>query len=448
MKRTLFILWASAAVAQNWPSFRGPNASGVADGANAPTSWDAAKSVHVKWKTAIPGLGHSSPVVWGDRIFVTTAVSSDPKSEFKPHLEMTFEPAKDVSVHSWRVYCLDKNSGKILWERTAHTGVPKTKRHPTGSHASATPATDGRQVVAFFGSEGLYAYDFNGKLLWKQDVGLVNPGFLYDPDFEWGSGSSPILHKNLAIVQCDKQKDSFLAAYDLKDGRRVWHTPREELSSWSTPTVHQGKNRAELIASGRNIRGYDPMTGEQLWKLSGNAEYTIATPVVAHDLIFINDGYGMPVVQPFYAIRLGSNGDISLPEGARSSARVAWTMKRGGQWSMTTPLVYGDLLYTCSNNGIVACYNARSGERVYHERIGGKGGGYTASPVAADGKVYFTSEDGEIFVIRAGPKYEQLAANPMGETCMATPAISDGMIFVRTQSNLYGIGETKAKRGK
>ena len=161
--------------------------------------------------------------------------------------------------------------------------------------------------------------------------------------------------------------------------------------------------------------------------------------------LLINDGYGMPAAQPFYAIRLGSSGDISLPEGARTSSHTAWSMKRGGQWSMTTPLVYGDLLYTCSNNGIVACYNARSGERVYYQRLGGKGGGYTASPVAADGKVYFTSEDGEIFVIKAGPKYEQLAANPMGETCMATPAISDGMIFVRTQHQVFGIGEPKSK---
>jgi outer membrane protein assembly factor BamB len=404
--------------------------------------------VNVKWKTPIPGLAHSSPVVWGDRVFVTTAVSGDPKSEFAPRMEMALEPAKDATAHHWRVYCLDKNTGKILWERTAHTGAPKTKRHPTGSHASATPATDGKHVVAFFGSEGLYAYDVDGKLLWKQDLGLINPGFLYDPDFAWGAGSSPILYRNLVIVQCDKQKDSFLAAYDLKDGRRVWHTPREELSTWSTPIIHQGKGRAELVAAGRHIRGYDPITGEQLWKLSGNAEYSIATPVVAQELIFINDGYGMPVIQPFYAIRLGAKGDISLPEGARSSPQIAWTMKRGGQWSMTTPLVYGDLLYTCSNNGIVACYNARSGERVYYQRIGGQGGGYTASPVAADGKIYLTSEDGEIYVIQAGPKYEQLAANPMGETCMATPALSDGMIFVRTRGHVYGIGQPRGRDKK
>jgi len=439
------VLSTTAAFAQNWPSFRGAGASGVADGAGPPVTWDAVKSVNVKWKTAIPGLAHSSPVVWGDRLFVTSAVSSDPKSEFGLRMEMAMEPAKDASVHNWRVYCLDKNTGKILWERTAHTGVPKTKRHVTGSHASATPVTDGRVVVAFFASEGLYAYDVNGKLLWKQDLGLINPGFLYDPDFEWGAGSSPILHKNLVIVQCDKQKDSFIAAYDLKDGRRVWLTPRAEFCTWSTPTVHEGKSRAELVAAGRHIRGYDPATGEQLWQLSGSAEYSIATPIVANDLIYINDGYGVPVVQPFYAIRLGARGDISLPEGGRSSPQIPWTMKRGGQWSMTTPLVYGDLLYTCSNNGIVACYNARSGERVYHQRIGAKGGGYTASPVAADGKIYFTSEDGEIFVIKHGPKYEQLAANPMGETCMATPAIADGMIFVRARHHLFGIGEPKAK---
>ena len=436
--RTCGFLWAALAAAQNWPSFRGPNASGVADGASPPARWDAVKSIRVRWKTEIPGLGHSSPVVWGDRIFVTTAVSSDPKVEFAPRMEQALEAAKDLSSHSWRVYCLDKNTGKILWERTAYTGVPKTKRHPTASHASATPVTDGQRVVAFFGSEGLYAYDFSGKPLWKQNLGIIDPGFLYDPDFSWGTGSSPVIYRNLVIVQCDKQKDSFIAAYDLQDGRLVWRAARDELSSWSTPTVYQGKSRAELIASGRHIRGYDPMTGEQLWKLSGQAQYSIATPVAAHDLIFINDGYGVPSIQPFYAIRAGSSGDISNPH-------IAWSMKRGGQWSMTTPLVYGELLYTCANNGILACYNARSGERVYYQRIGGKGGGYTASPVAADGKVYFTSEDGDVFVIRAGPKYEELAANPMGETCMATPAISEGVIFIRTRSHLYGIGETKAE---
>ncbi len=434
--------------AQNWPSFRGPNASGVAGGADPPVSWDAASSMNVKWKTPIPGLGHSSPVIWGDRVFVTTAVSSDPKSEFAPRMEMALEPARDVTPHAWRVYCLDKNTGRVLWERTAHTGVPKTRRHTSSSHASATPATNGKIVVALFGSEGLYAYDFGGKLLWKQDLGVINPGYVYDPDFEWGAGSSPILHRDLVIVQCDRQKDSFIAAHDLTSGRRVWLTPRDELSSWSTPTILVGGSRAELITNARSARGYDPATGEQLWKLAGGGEYSVATPVVAGGLIFLNDGFGMNVANPFYAVRPGARGDISLGEGMRSSRHVAWSMRRGGQWSMTTPIVHGDLLYTVSNNGFLACYQAASGERVYHQRIGGKPGTYTASPIAAGGKVYLTSEDGEIFVVKAGPHYELLATNAMGETCMATPAISEGMIFVRTQRHLYGIGEPKGKRAR
>ena len=431
----------ASAHGQNWPSFRGANASGIADGENPPTNWDAAKSINVKWKTPIPGLGHSSPIVWGDRIFVTTAISSDPKSEFRPRLEERLESAKDLSRHTWRVYCLNKNTGKILWETTAHEGVPKTKRHPTGSQANATPATDGKHLVVFFGSEGLYTYDYNGKLLWKQDLGVLNAGWSYDPDFEWGFGSSPIIYQNLVIVQCDIQKDSFIAAYDIGDGKQVWRASRDELSSWSTPTVHQGKNRAELITNGRNIRGYDPLTGKELWRLSGKADLAVGTPFVARDLIFVTDSWPD---QPFYAIRLGAAGDISLKDGELSNQYVAWSKRRGGPWYLPTALVYGDLLYTCSNNGFLAVYDAKTGDRIYHTRIGGKGGGYSASPVAADGKIYLTSEDGDIYVIKAGPKYELLATNPMGEVSMATPAISDGVIIVRTQHHIYGIGKPRS----
>ena len=433
------------AQAQNWPSFRGPNASGVADGQNPPTTWDAAKSDNIRWKTAIPGLGHSSPIVWGDRVFVTTAISSDPNSEFRPGLVEVFESAKDVSRHSWRVYCLDKNTGRILWERTAHEGAPRSKRHPTSSQANSTPATDGKHLVVFFGSEGLYNYDLDGNLLWKQDLGLIKAGSYFNPDDDWGAGSSPIIYKNLVIVQCDIQKNSFLAAYDIGDGKQVWRTTRDELPTWSTPTVHEGKTRAELITNARNIRGYDPLTGKELWRLSGKADYTVATPVVGHDLIFFTDGFPE---QPFFAIRLGATGDISLKDSALSNDYVAWSKKRGGQWYLLTPIVYGDLLYTCSGNGILACYNPKTGDRIYHQRLGGKPASFTASPVAADGKLYFTSQDGNVFIVKAGPKYELLATNPLGEVAMATPAISGGMIFVRTQHHVFGIGEPKRPAAK
>jgi outer membrane protein assembly factor BamB len=440
MRLAAFVCIAALAQAQNWPSFRGPGATGVAEG-KAPQTWDAPKGVNVVWKTPIPGLAHSSPVIWGDRLYVTTAVSSDPKAVFRHGLYGDVDPSPDVSKHSWRVYCLDKRTGKIIWERVAYEGVPKTKRHPKSSQASSTPATDGKHIVAFFGSEGLYTYDADGKLLWKQDLGNVNAGWFYDPDYEWGTASSPIIYKNLVIVQCDIQKNSFIAAYDINDGHRMWLTPREEIPSWGTPTVYEGQPRPELITHATKfIRAYDPMTGKELWRLSGNSEVTTPTPFVAHNLIFITNGYR--IVQPIYAIRAGGSGDITLKEGQESSDFIAWSKKRGGSY-MSTPVVYGDYLYTCSTQGIIACYSAKTGERLYQQRLG-EGGAYTASTVAADGKIYFTSEDGDVFVVKAGPKYELLATSPIGEVCMATPAISDGMIFVRAEHDVFAFGERRA----
>ncbi|MBD0328339.1 MAG: PQQ-like beta-propeller repeat protein, partial [Pyrinomonadaceae bacterium] len=369
--------------------------------------------------------------------------SSDPKSVFRHGLYGDVDSAKDESKHTWRVYCLDKRNGKILWVRTAYEGVPKVKRHIKASHASSTPVTDGKHVVALFASEGLYAYDASGNLLWKKDLGVLDAGWFYDPDYQWGHASSPIIYKDMVIVQCDLQKSSFIAAYNLKDGRQIWRTPREEIPSWGTPTVYEGKTRAELITNAtKYIRGYDPLTGKELWRLSGNSEITTPTPIVAHDLIFVTSGYAP--IQPIYAIRPGASGDISLKEGAESNEFIAWSKKRGGPYT-PTPIIYGDYLYTCANSGVLACYNARTGERIYQQRIAERGGAFTASPVAADGKLYFTSEDGEIFVVRAGPKYELLATNQMGEVCMATPAISDGMIFIRTQYHIYGIDDNNSK---
>lgn len=437
MKTILLLAVATVLSGQNWPSFRGPGASGVADG-KAPTHWDVPKGVNVAWKVEIPGLAHSSPVVWGDQVYITTAVSSDPKAVFRHGLFGDVDPSPDVSKHSWRVYCLDKATGKIIWEKVAHEGTPKTKRHSKSSQASSSPATDGKHVVAFFGSEGLYTYDTNGKLLWKQDLGILNAGWFYDPDYEWGTASSPIIYKNLVIVQCDIQKNSFAAAYDINDGHRVWMTPREEIPSWGTPTIYEGKNHAELITQATKfIRGYDPMTGKELWRLSGNSEVTAPTPIVAHDLIFVTNGYR--VVQPIFAIRPGASGDISLKAGQESNDSIAWSKQHGGPY-MPTPVVYGDYLYTCNNQGITACYKAKTGERVYQQRLG-EGGAYSASPVAADGKIYYTSEDGDVFVVKAGPIYELLATNPIGEVCMASPAISDGKLFVRAEHHLFAIGE-------
>jgi outer membrane protein assembly factor BamB len=248
-----------------------------------------------------------------------------------------------------------------------------------------------------------------------------------------------VIYRDLVIIQADVQKDSYIAAYNLKTGKLAWKTPREEIPSWGTPTVYEGKPRAELITNGsKAIRGYDPATGKELWRLTPNSEITTPTPIVAHDLIYVTSGYRP--VQPIYAIRLGANGDITLKDGKESSEFIAWSKSRGGPY-MPTPVVYGDLLYTCSNQGVLTAYNARTGERVYQERIGGKGGAFTASPVASDGKIYFASEDGEVFVVKAGPKYELLATNPVGEVLMATPAISEGLVIVRAHNHVFAFGE-------
>ncbi|HET9711916.1 MAG TPA: PQQ-binding-like beta-propeller repeat protein, partial [Pyrinomonadaceae bacterium] len=240
----------TAAHAQNWPQFRGPGATGVVEGPARPVTWDASKSVNVRWKTPIPGLSHASPVVWGDKVFVVTAVTSGAKDETRFGLYGDVAPVKDDPKHSWKVLALDKATGKILWERVAFDGMPKVKRHPKSTHADSTPVTDGKYLVVNFGSHGLYAYDLNGKLKWKQDLGVLDAGWFYDADYQWEYGSSPIIYKDMVIVQADIQKNSFIAAYDLKTGKQLWKTPREEIPAWSSPTVYEGKLRTELITVG------------------------------------------------------------------------------------------------------------------------------------------------------------------------------------------------------
>ena len=442
----LVTVLVTVAQAQNWPQFRGPGAAGVVEGSPAAVSWDAQKAVNTRWKTKIPGLAHSSPVVWGDKVFITTAVTSAAKDETRFGLYGDVAPVKDDPKHTWKVYALDKKTGKILWERVAYEGIPKVKRHPKSTHADSTPVTDGKHLIAMFGSHGLYAYNLNGKLLWKQDLGLLDAGWFYDPDYQWEYGSSPVIYRDLVIVQADIQKDSYIAAYSLKNGKLVWKTPREEISSWGTPTVYVGKTRAELITNGsKAIRGYDPATGKELWRLTPNSEVTTPTPIVAHDLIFVTSGYRP--IQPIYAIKLGATGDISLKDGKQTNDFIAWSKTRGGPY-MPTPVVYGDLLYTCSNQGVLTAYNAKTGERIYQERLGGKGGAFTASPVASDGKLYLSSEDGDVFVVKTGIKYELLATNPVGEVMMATPAISDGLVIVRGLNHVYAFADAAATKPK
>ena len=420
---------------QNWPQFRGPNASGVGTGAT-PATWSVEKGENVRWKTPIPGIAVSSPIVWGDKVFVTTAISSDPNASFRHGAYGDVEPSKDVGKHAWKVYALDKKSGKVLWERTAHEGVPKTKRHTKSSQASCTPVTDGKVVVAHFGSEGLHAFDLDGKPLWKVDLGVLNAGWFFDPDYEWGVASSPVIYKDMVIVQVDIQKDSFIAAFRLKDGKQVWKTMRDELPSWPTPTIFENPTRTDIVTHAtKAIRGYDPMTGKELWQLKGNSEVTTPTPVVSGGLVIITNGY--QGIQPFYAVKPGATGDISLKDGQETNESFASSKKRGGPYK-PSPVIYDGLMYVVNNAGILTVYEAPTGKQVYQQRLG-TGGSFSASPVAADGKVYAWSEDGDVYVVKAGRTFEQVGKNSMGEVIMATPAVADGMLVVRGMKHVYGI---------
>ncbi len=434
---------------REWASFRGPGNSGIADDGRPPLEWNAEKGVNIKWKTPIPGFAHSSPVTWGNQIFVTTAVplrdaplvfwhgrgSADTESGGASAY------TKDDVPHSWRVYALDKDTGRIVWERVAHEGVPRTARHVMASQANATPATDGKHVVAFFGSEGLYCYDLAGKQLWKRDLGPLSSGRYLDASYEWNTASSPVIYRNSVILQLDLAENSRMAAFDLETGKDLWRTDRDEQPSWATPLLFEGPHRTELVtAAARFARGYDPDTGKELWRLGKHSALPTPTPVAGKGLIFITSGGGT-TVQPIYAIRPGANGDVTLKDGESVNESVVWSQHRGGSY-IPTPIVYGDILYVSSNTGIVAAYEAETGKLLYQQRLTKGGGGtYSASPVAADGKLYFTSEDGDVTVVKAGPVFEALATNSIGEVVMATPAITKRMLLFRTQHHVIAVAD-------
>ena len=350
-----------------WPSFRGPAGSGVADGQGAPASWDLPEGRNVRWKTPLPGIANSSPVVWGDRVFVSSAVSSKADATFRTGLYGDVDSVDDVSPHSFRLFALDRKTGRILWERVAEERVPPVKRHLKSSLANPTPATDGQRVVVLFATGGLHAYDMDGRLLWEKDLGTLDSGWFYDPSYQWGFGSSPVIHGDQVIVQADIQKGSFLAAFDLATGREAWRTAREEIPTWGTPAVVHTDAGDEVVTNGTTVRGYDAATGALVWSLKPNSEVTVATPVAGEGLVFVTAGY--PPVRPIYAIRPGSRGDLSLPEGKTASDAVAWSASTDGTY-IPTPVVYRGHLYTLGNNGRLSCYDAKTGELRYRARVG------------------------------------------------------------------------------
>jgi len=428
--------------ARPWPQFRGPGASGVGDGQGAPASWNVATGEGVRFKTPIPGIGLASPIVWGDRIYVTTAVSSKGDTTFRTGLYGDTTSVEDRSEHSFRLYALD-TKGKVIWEREVHRGVPGTLRHTKSSLANSTPVTDGERVVVLFGAVGkLAAYDRAGALLWQRDIGILDSNDPQSGLDEWGHASSPILVGDRVIVQADRKKDSFLAAYRLSDGTELWRVARSEPSTWATPTLVAAPTGDELVVNGPTIRAYDPRSGAELWRLGPNSEVVVATPQAGDGLIFVTAGY--PPVRPVYAIRPGQRGDLTLPKGERSSPAIAWSQNRGGTY-IPSPILYRGFFHTCNNNGVLTTYRAATGELLSTLRLDNAGISVSASPVAADGRLYMFSETGQAYVLASGPEPVLLGSYPMGETVMSTPAISGGLMVVRTLGHVVGLEAVASK---
>jgi outer membrane protein assembly factor BamB len=421
-----------------WPQFRGPLASGIADGQGVPVSWSVESGQNIRFKTALPGLALSSPIIWGPRIIVATAISAAEDRTFRTGLYGDGDSVEDLSEHSFRLFALDAASGEIVWNREVHKAQPTVRRHLKSSQANATPATDGQRIVALFGSVGvLAACDMSGEVLWKREIGVLDCNDPQSGTAEWGHASSPILYGDLVLIQADRRQESFAAAYRLDSGAEVWRASRDEASTWATPNVLRAESGDELIMNGRLIRAYEPRSGRPLWTLGPNSEVVVATPVVGDGRVFLTGGY--PPVRPIYAVLAGQRGDLTLAEGQDHSSAVAWSHGRGGTY-LPTPLLYRGQLYLLNNNGILACYDAASGRQLSQTRVAGGGASFSASPIAADGRILLTAETGEIYVLRAGPEPELLTTNAMGDVVMATPAASGGLLVVRTLSQVVGIG--------
>jgi len=422
-------LSAGAASGTNWPAWRGPSGQGISEEKNLPKEWSATKNI--KWKTPIAGRGHSSPIVWGNKIFLTTAIEGEvvPGAKAVAHIDEGKEYLHPDSVgadrkHTFKVICLSRDTGKILWEQTAFTGTPYDNRHRKASFASSTPVTDGKYVFAFFGTEGILAYDLNGKLAWKANVGKLGT-------FGMGVGTSPILYENLVIIQGDEENGagSFIVGLDKKTGSEVWRTPRKVQASWATPLLVSNGKQAQVITVGNEfVIAYDPASGKELWRHKGVESNAIPSPVANNEMVFISAGFPAKIAM---AINLHSSGDLT--------DTVVWKYSKGTAY-VPSPILYGDYLYLTTDRGILTCLDAKTGEVKYE---GGRipvPTTFTASPIAYDGLILLTSEDGDTFVVKAGPKHEVLGTNSVGEPVYASPAVADGKIFIRGEKNLYCIG--------
>jgi outer membrane protein assembly factor BamB len=423
---------------RQWTAYRGRLSSGVLDNANLPESFDISKMLNVRWKVEIPGLGLSSPVIWDNKVFITSAISQADRDGFKPGIYGDITPVRDSSVHEWKVYCIDKNTGKMIWDRTSFKGIPKMKRHPKSTHANTSVATDGKYVVAFFGSEGLFCYDMNGNLLWQKSFGLLKSVFFAVKSAEWEFASSPVIYNGVLIIQCDVLDNSFVAAYDVKTGKELWKTQRDEYPGWCTPNIYTFGGKTYVALNGyKNRGGYDIETGKEIWKMSGGGDIQIPTPIVGNDMIYFNSAHGRN--SPVIAVKTNAVGDITLKETETSNEYIKWSLPRGGSY-MHTLLLYKNHLYNVNWNGTLICLDPLTGKEIYNAKLG-KTKSFIASPVASDGKIYVVDEEGTIYIIQDGDEFKLLAEIPMNDICMTAPALTDGMIIFRTQKYLMAVGK-------
>lgn len=419
--------------ASNWPQWRGPDGQGVSVEKGLPDEWSNTKNV--KWKAPIEGRGFSSPIIWGKKIFLTTALDGEVipgrtagvTHKMSDGSDFVHPDAVGANLkHTFKVVCLDRDSGKILWERVAYEGPVYDSRHRKASFASSTPATDGKYVFAFFGAEGLYAYDFNGKLIWKESFGKLGTASV-------GYGVSPVLYQNLVIMQCDDSGlNSYMVAFDKKTGKEAWRTPRKVDVTWTTPVLVHVADRTELVAAAAEaIIAYDPLTGKELWRHKGLESNAVPTPVVWNDLIVVTSGSPNKIA---LALKAGGTGDVT------GSSQLLWTYNKGTAY-VPSPILYGEYVYLTTDRGLLTCLDAKTGKTAYEGARVPVPATFSASLVAYEGKILLTSEDGETFVVKAGPKYEVIRTNTIGEPVYASPAIADGRIFIRGERNLFAIGK-------
>ena len=429
------VFLTSAQAQDNWPRFRGGNADGVGvDHEGLPLDWS--NTDNVAWVADIPGWGWASPVVWGDKVFVTTVVSEEENTAPSKGLYLgrgVREPAS--GKHFWKVYCFAVSSGNMLWEKTAHVGEPKVPRHPKSTYAAETPVTDGKHLYVLFGDLGLFCYDFDGSLVWSREI---EPKKTF---FDYGAAASPVVHENHVIVVYDNQEASWIASYDADSGSVNWKKTRDETHSWATPFVWKNEQRTEIVVPGKRRNRSYSLDGDVLWQFDGQmSNLVIPSPFAAHGMCYIASGYVGDAHRPTFAIVPGAQGDITPDADFAESEFIRWYQGTSSSYN-PSQLVYGDYMYTLYDQGFLTCHDARTGEVVYGKKRFSPAGSFTSSPFAYNGHVFCLSEDGLTYAVKAGREFEIIHRNELNELCLACPAIVGGNLLVRTASKLYCLRE-------